>query len=80
MDQHFFGELSIVIAIGAAVSLVMRLIHQPLIIGYILTGLIVGPSLLNVAKSTETLEVFAEIGVALLLFIIALVLSRYLVV
>jgi Kef-type K+ transport system membrane component KefB len=72
MDQHFFGELSIVIAIGAAVSLVMRLIHQPLIIGYILTGLIVGPSLLNVAKNTETLEVFAEIGVALLLFIIGL--------
>ena len=72
MDQHFFAELSIVIAIGAVVSLIMRIIRQPLIIGYIITGLIVGPTVLNVAKSQETLEVFAEIGVALLLFIIGL--------
>lgn len=72
MDNHFFAELSIVIAIGAVISLFMRIIRQPLIIGYIITGIVVGPTVLNVATNNETLEIFAEIGIALLLFIIGL--------
>jgi Kef-type K+ transport system membrane component KefB len=72
MAAPFFTELSIVIAVGAIISLVMRLIRQPLVIGYILTGLVVGPALLNISHSEETFEVFASIGVALLLFIIGL--------
>lgn len=50
----------------------MRIIGQPLLIGHIITGIIVGPSLLHVAKSADTLHLFAEIGIALLLFIIGL--------
>lgn len=72
MHGSVFTELSIIIAIGALVSLGMRAIRQPLIIGYILTGLIVGPSVMNLIKSAETVEVFANIGVALLLFIVGL--------
>jgi Kef-type K+ transport system membrane component KefB len=72
MPTDFFTELSIVIAIGAAISLIMRLIRQPLIIGYILTGLLVGPSLLNIVSNNPTIDVFANIGIALLLFIIGL--------
>ena len=49
----------------------MRIIKQPLIIGYILTGLIVGPALLNIANNHETIEVFSSIGISLL-FIIGL--------
>ena len=72
MEANIFTELSIVIAIGAAISLVMRLIKQPLIIGYILTGIVVGPSILHITKDAQTIEVFASIGIALLLFIIGL--------
>lgn len=61
-----------IIVIGAAVALIMRIIGQPLIIGYILTGVIVGPAVLHVAKSPETLALFSDIGIALLLFIIGL--------
>jgi len=38
-----FAQLSLVIAIAAGMALIMRLIRQPLIIGHILTGIIVGP-------------------------------------
>lgn len=72
MEANIFTELSVVIAIGAGISLVMRLIRQPLIIGYILTGIVVGPSVLNIIKSESTINVFASIGIALLLFIIGL--------
>jgi len=70
-----FVEISIVIVIAATVSAVMRLLKQPLIIGHILTGLIVGPYLLNLVNSADTIEVFSQIGIALLLFIVGLHLS-----
>ena len=67
-----FTELSIIIAIGTGVSLVMRLFKQPLIIGHILTGIIVGPSVFALVESAETIQIFSKIGIALLLFIIGL--------
>lgn len=72
MHASIFTELSIIIAVGAIVSICMRIIRQPLIIGYILTGIIVGPSVFNIIKSSETIEVFSSIGIALLLFIVGL--------
>jgi len=71
MDNVFPG-LSLIIVIGAAIAFIMRLINQPLIIGYILTGIIVGPAALHLAKSPSTLTLFSDLGIALLLFIIGL--------
>jgi Kef-type K+ transport system membrane component KefB len=67
-----FAELSLVIAIAAVMALLMRLIHQPLIIGHILTGIIVGPTMLHLIKTPDTITTFSNIGIALLLFIIGL--------
>jgi Kef-type K+ transport system membrane component KefB len=67
-----FTELSLVIVITTGVSLFMRLIRQPLILGYILAGLLVGPSVLGLIHSTETFEAYSKLGIALLLFIIGL--------
>lgn len=67
-----FGELSLVIVIAMIVSLLMKFFKQPLILGYILSGLLVGPSLLGLIHSTETFEAFSKLGIALLLFIIGL--------
>lgn len=67
-----FEELTLIIAIATAVSLVMRFLKQPMMIGYILAGVIVGPTVLNIDTSTDTLHTFGEFGVALLLFIMGL--------
>lgn len=67
-----FGELSLVIVIAMGVSVLMKFFKQPLILGYILSGLLVGPSLLGLIHSTETFEAFSKLGIALLLFIIGL--------
>lgn len=75
MHGNVFTELSVIIAIGALIALFMRIIRQPLIIAYILTGLVVGPSVFNLVQNDQTIEVFASIGIALLLFIIGLGLS-----
>ncbi|HEX5447723.1 MAG TPA: cation:proton antiporter [Candidatus Saccharimonadales bacterium] len=70
--NEIFSGLSLIIVIAAAIALFMRIIGQPLIIGYILTGIIVGPALLNIANSPNILTLFSDIGIALLLFIIGL--------
>lgn len=67
-----FVEISVLLVIATFVALVMRVLHQPLIIGYIITGLIVGPALLGIVGAKETLEVFSSFGIALLLFIVGL--------
>jgi Kef-type K+ transport system membrane component KefB len=72
MHGEFFTELSLVILVTVGVSVIMKLIRQPLILGYILAGLLVGPSFLNLIHSTEMFASFSEIGIALLLFIIGL--------
>lgn len=72
MAHDLFLELSLVIAIAAGVSLIMRLLKQPLIIGYIITGLLVGPTVFDLVTESEALAVFSDIGIALLLFLVGL--------
>jgi Kef-type K+ transport system membrane component KefB len=72
MHLSSFAQISLIITLAATVALFMRLLRQPLIIGYILTGILVGPAALHLVKSQSTIEVFANLGIALLLFIIGL--------
>lgn len=72
MESSIFAQLSLVIAVVAIVSIIMKLLRQPLIVGYILTGILVGPSFLHLIQDKETFEGFSKIGIALLLFIIGL--------
>lgn len=72
MGNSLFIELSILVAIATSVSIAMRLLKQPLIVGHILTGLIVGPFVFNVIQSAETFRLFSEIGISILLFTVGL--------
>lgn len=77
--MDIFSELSILIVVATGMALVMRLLHQPLIIGHILTGLIAGPFLLDIVQSTETLAFLSHIGIAILLFTVGLHLNPALI-
>ncbi len=70
--MHIFIEIGLIIFVATIVSIVMRLLKQPLIVGYILSGIIVGPYLLNLTQSSQYIELFSKLGIAILLFIIGL--------
>ena len=72
MHGNVFIEISLVLGIAAGVAIIIRALKQPLIIGYILTGLLIGPSILGLLDSPETIEQFGAFGIALLLFIVGL--------
>ncbi|MEK6945564.1 MAG: cation:proton antiporter [Nanoarchaeota archaeon] len=67
-----FLNISLIIGIAFLVSFLMRILKQPLIIGYIFTGIIAGPYFLNLLEKESTIGVFAKMGVALLLFTVGL--------
>ena len=71
-EYAIFYQLSIVMGIAAGLSLMAKLFRQPLIIAYIISGILVGPTLLNVIHDQSAFQSFSQIGIALLLFIIGL--------
>lgn len=75
MGETYFVELGIITIVAVLIVGLMRLLRQPLIIGYILTGVILGPYFLDIARSTETIAIFSKLGVAFLLFVVGLELN-----
>jgi Kef-type K+ transport system membrane component KefB len=70
--NELFLEIAIVIVTAGLFSLIATLLKQPMIIAYIATGLVVGPSLLGLAKSPEVFEAMSQVGIAFLLFLVGL--------
>ena len=73
--MNLFAELSLVLIVATIVAAAMQRIKQPLIIGHIVTGILVGPYVFNVIQSAEIFELLSKLGVTLLLFIIGLSLN-----
>jgi len=70
-----FVEISVIVVIATVVSIIFRLFRQPLIIGYIATGILVGPYAFNLLQAHAEVELFSKIGIAILLFIVGLTLN-----
>jgi len=75
MDSIFINT-SIILSLAIFFSFIVQLLRQPLIISYIITGIIVGPVFLDLLNSgQEYFHIFAEFGVILLLFLVGLSLN-----
>ncbi|MBN2101472.1 MAG: cation:proton antiporter [Candidatus Aenigmarchaeota archaeon] len=75
MVESVFTELSIIIIIAVLVSWLMRTLRQPIIIGHIITGILAGPLVFNVVKSTDVVATLSQFGIVFLLFIAGLSLN-----
>lgn len=70
---ELFFQIAAVLAVAAALSFLAHKLRQPLIVAYILTGVLVGPGALALAGSQgEVFETFSQVGVAFLLFTVGL--------
>ncbi len=67
-------DLALILIAGAITTLVFRKIKQPLVLGYIIAGFLVGPHfhLLPTVGDHDNIETLAEIGVIFLLFSLGL--------
>ena len=63
-----FRNLAIIMLTAKFFGLVARKCKAPQVVGEIIAGLLIGPCLLNLVHISDTISVFAEIGVVLLMF------------
>lgn len=64
-----------VLMVAATLGIVARLLKQPLILAYLVAGVIIGPFALGLIKDYSVIETFASIGIIFLLFLIGLELN-----
>lgn len=67
-----FIEMAAILALAALIGAVGSLLRQPLIIAFLVTGVLAGPAGLGIIGSRSQLELLAHIGIALLLFVVGL--------
>ena len=74
-----FYEVAALLVLATVVGLFGVLLRQPLIVSFIAVGILAGPSLLDIARSEEQINLLAELGIAVLLFLVGLKLDVKLV-
>jgi monovalent cation:H+ antiporter-2, CPA2 family len=73
MEGNFYRDLAYVFGAAMAGGFVAKWLRQPLILGYLLGGIVIGPFTPGVTLShTHEFELLAEIGVMLLMYSIGL--------
>ncbi|MEF8880433.1 MAG: cation:proton antiporter, partial [Candidatus Nanohaloarchaea archaeon] len=63
---------AVAVMVAAALAILFHKLNQPTVTAYILTGVILGPALFNITSRSEPVQIFSEIGLAFLLFLIGL--------
>jgi Kef-type K+ transport system membrane component KefB len=74
-----FHEIAALLVLAAGIGMVGLLLKQPLIVSFIAVGILAGPSVLNIARSPEPIDLLAELGIAVLLFLVGIKLDLNLV-
>lgn len=71
-ELPFFTNLLILLVVAKVFGEIFERFKQPAMIGEIIAGIIVGPSLLNIVHRTEDIKVISELGIFLLVIIAGL--------
>jgi CPA2 family monovalent cation:H+ antiporter-2 len=75
MHENELIGLAIVAGAALAMGVLFSRIRQPVVVGYIVAGVVLGPSALQVIENRESVGLVAEMGVLMLLFLIGMELS-----
>ena len=67
-----FGEFALLLVIAAGAGAIAQWLRQPVLIAYIVTGIVVGPAVLGLVSAKDEIDLLAQIGVSVLLFVVGL--------
>lgn len=74
-----FAEIAALLGLAAGVGLVGQILRQPLVVSYLLVGMLAGPAGIGLVRAADEVELLAELGIAVLLFLVGLKLDLGLV-
>src|SRR5262245_3278667 len=70
---EFLEAITVVLCVAAVTTVAFQRLHQPVVLGYILAGLIVGPYVpIPLVADRDTIHLLSELGVILLMFSLGL--------
>jgi CPA2 family monovalent cation:H+ antiporter-2 len=73
-EMTFLRDLAVVMSVSALITILFHFLRQPVVLGYLVAGIIIGPHTPPFAFVTDlhTIHILAELGIVLLLFSLGL--------
>lgn len=72
VTHNFLEDMGLVLCVAALAAVICQFLHLPLLVGYLLAGMIVGPHIPGVYASTERVHLVSDLGITVLVFSIGL--------
>ena len=74
-NEYVFAHLTVIILVAAFSGALLARLKQPIMVGYILAGIMFGPSGFSFISSQDQIQFYSELGILLLLFVIGMELN-----
>jgi monovalent cation:H+ antiporter-2, CPA2 family len=72
VTKNFLEDMALVMCVAALASVICQFLRQPLVVGYLLAGMVVGPHVPGLYANTERVRLVSDLGVTVLVFAIGL--------
>ncbi|AHF04921.1 sodium/hydrogen exchanger [Marichromatium purpuratum 984] len=79
MSDDLFLQMGLILGVAAVTGALVRALRQPLIVAFIAVGILLGPAGFGLVAHSSEIELFARLGIALLLFVVGLKLDLHII-
>ena len=79
MFDNVFVQIGAILGVAAIGGILAQWLRQPLIVAFIAVGILLGPSGVGLVEYQSEIELFARLGIALLLFVVGLKLDLHII-
>ncbi|MBD3661239.1 MAG: cation:proton antiporter, partial [Arenibacter algicola] len=77
--ENMFLQMGAILGLAAVGGVLAQLLRQPLLVAFIAVGILLGPSGFGMVVHSSEIELFARLGLALLLFVVGLQLDLHII-
>ena len=79
MVESSFVSVALILALAVAGGAIAKLLRQPVVVSFIVVGILAGPTAFNLVEGAEEIRLFAKFGIAILLFLVGLKLDFHMI-
>ena len=79
MVESSFVSVALILALAVAGGAIAKLLRQPVVVSFIVVGILAGPTAFNLVEEAEEIRLFAKFGIAILLFLVGLKLDFHMI-
>lgn len=79
MIENLFLQTGMILAVAVIGGFAAQFLRQPLVVAFIIVGIFLGPSGLQLVTHSSEIELFSRLGIAILLFVVGLKLDLHII-